>query len=218
MPRPPFQYAQNPRPHVQYACLKLLSYRVKTNARFMNLVQLARHVLHSGSYVLMAIIKITGGEAIVDADLVPMLSNFNWHKVSHGYAQCNVGAKKVLMHRMIMGAKGVDIVDHLNGNRLDNRRENLRFATRSQNGQNVKKKNKTGFIGVVYDSGGYIKATIKIHGKKRHLGMFDTLIEAARAYDEAALRLFGPDALTNLKHYQNIVLELSGGKKERNKT
>jgi hypothetical protein len=162
----------------------------------------------------MATIKYRGRSIIVDDDILPMLARFNWHISSHGYAHTSMGAKKILLHRFIMGAKEFDVVDHKNGNKLDNRKSNLRFATKSQNAQNARKQpSKTGFIGVNYEYNGAIKANIKYANTKRHLGVFPSLIEAAKAYDEAALRLFGPEARTNLKHFTDIVLQLKRGKK-----
>ena len=151
---------------------------------------------------------------LYDDALDSMLSHFAWSVSNHGYAQANIGTKKILMHRFIMGAKGEDLVDHINGNKLDNRRENLRFASKGQNAQNSRKPpSATGFIGVSFDKDGYIKAGIKHHGKRRHIGMFKTPLEAAIAYDREALKLYGPDARTNYKHFSEIVVALSCGKK-----
>lgn len=159
-------------------------------------------------------IKLSNGEVLVDEDLIPTLSIITWYVSSHGYAHGNIGGKKFLMHRFIMGAKKHDVVDHINGNKLDNRRINLRFVTKSQNAQNTRKPaSRSGFIGVVYEKGGLIKATIKFNGRKRHLGMFKTELEAAKAYDREALKLYGPNARTNVSHFEELILKLKSGEK-----
>ena len=160
----------------------------------------------------MGILGITNGEALIDDELLSIVGAYNWYKSSHGYAVSTVNGKQILMHRFIMGAKGDDVVDHKNGNKLDNRKENLRFVTRSQNSQNCRKPmNKTGFIGVAYDKG-TIKAHVRINGKRFHLGTFKSEIEAAKVYDAKALEVFGPDARTNVKLYQEILEKLEGKK------
>ena len=75
-------------------------------------------------------------------------------------------------------------IDHINGDRLDNRIENLRIVTIAQNNQNIrepKKNNKIGVLGVCLDGGRY-KAQITIQGKNINIGRFDTIEEAANAY------------------------------------
>lgn len=100
------------------------------------------------------------------------------------------------MHREIMGLSIGDQreVDHINGNRLDNRRCNLRLATHEQNMHNARRRkdNSSGFKGVswkVRDRKWY--AAIEISGKRIHLGVFDTAEEAHVAYCGAADRLHG---------------------------
>jgi hypothetical protein len=163
---------------------------------------------------LLAKIKLGNSTicALVDDDLVKVLEFFSWHKTAHGYAAGSNANKKMMMHRFVMGVKDPKVmVDHINGNKLDNRRENLRIATASQNGQNTRKAPSTaGFIGVSYD-GIYIKAGIKIGGKRVHLGMFENPIEAAIVYDNAARKAFGPDARTNLTHFKELVEKLTRG-------
>jgi ribosomal protein L22 len=119
------------------------------------------------------------------------------------------------MHRFIMGAKKEDIVDHINGNKCDNRKANLRFVTKAQNSQNSRKPRATsGFIGVS-SYNGYHAAYIKIFGKRRHLGMFKDPIDAAKRYDEEARKVYGPNARTNKRHFAEILRRLNG-KKTRN--
>ena len=104
-------------------------------------------------------------------------------------------------HRIIMGITDPKIqVDHINGNKLDNRKENLRLATNQQNNYNVgpQKNNKSGYKGVSWkkDKNKW-EAKIRNNNKLKFLGYFDDLVEAGRAYDRAALELFGEFAWTN---------------------
>ncbi|MCJ7730442.1 MAG: HNH endonuclease [Sedimentisphaerales bacterium] len=104
------------------------------------------------------------------------------------------------LHREIMNRpKGV-LVDHKNCDSLDNRRANLRLATRAQNAQNTPKRENTSsrFIGVCYNKR-YKKwyAFIGYEGGKRWLGSFDNEIDAACAYDTAARKYYGEFARLN---------------------
>jgi len=90
-------------------------------------------------------------------------------------------------------------IDHINGNGLDNRRANLRFATPAQNVWNSRrKKSASGYKGV-YSAKGEKKfgAAIRCNKKRIHLGCFDSAIDAAKAYDTAAKKYHGQFAQTN---------------------
>lgn len=103
-----------------------------------------------------------------------------------------------MMHRLILDVpKGAE-VDHINGNGLDNRRRNLRICTRSENQWNrrLAPNNTSGFKGV-YRFQGKWRAQIQSFGKKIHIGLYETRIEAARAYDEVAIKCHGDFAATN---------------------
>ena len=107
---------------------------------------------------------------------------------------------KFSMHREIMNANDGRFVDHRNCDSLDNRRANLRFATRSENMRNRRKKRNASsqFVGVhFYKPQGNWSCSILHNGKRIWLGRFDTEIEAAKAYDEAAKKLFGEFARLN---------------------
>lgn len=116
--------------------------------------------------------------------------------------------KMLSLHREIMNEpKGV--VDHKNGKSLDNRRANLRAATSAQNAQNRPKKQNTSsqFIGVCFHKR-MRKWTVNISfkGRKRWLGTFDSEIDAAKAYDRAALKYYGEFAKVNFAAEPNPVL------------
>lgn len=153
----------------------------------------------------MKVIELTRGKvAVVDDADFSELGQYNWCCTKNGYA---IRAKRengkttwVYMHREIMNPPEGFQVDHINRNRLDNRRENLRLATRAQNMQNSVKKfdNKSGFKGVHKHSrnNSWI-AQISFNGKMTHLGSFKTAEEASLAYNAAALRLHGDFANLN---------------------
>ena len=105
----------------------------------------------------------------------------------------------VLMHRLVVNYAGPLDVDHINGDGLDNRRANLRVATRSQNLANGRKrKSASGFKGVCADSDGrHWKGQITVGGRNKYLGYFSSAREAAMAYDRAARAAFGEFAVTN---------------------
>ena len=112
----------------------------------------------------------------------------------------NSNVKRQWLHRTIMSRiLGRDLVkgekvDHVNGDPLDNRRENLRLATSLQNNRNVGKRsdNKSGFKGVYwYKAASKWRAQIRVNKRAIHLGQYDTPEEAYEAYCQAAKYYFG---------------------------
>lgn len=116
----------------------------------------------------------------------------------HGYLKVKFQGKLYHLHRLLMSMwNGVDPgdreVDHINGDRSDNRWENLRLATRSQNTINRQRSlpKASGLPQGVYRDRKRFKAQIKVDGRKRHLGCYATPDEAHTAYLAAAQQHFG---------------------------
>lgn len=100
----------------------------------------------------------------------------------------------IRMHRLIANTPKGQPTDHKNRNTLDNRRQNLRICTPSQNNCNRKthSNNASGFKGVSFRRArGKFQAAITLNGKKKYLGLFATAQEASIAYNETAKRLHG---------------------------
>ena len=122
-----------------------------------------------------------------------------------GYRSVSVNMRRYRVHRIIyMMIHGVDPgrreIDHINGDPSDNRPANLRLATHSQNRRNVGAlaNNKTGLRGVNWHkTRGKYRACISINGTQKHIGHFDCPLEAARAYDQAAISHYGEFANVN---------------------
>jgi hypothetical protein len=156
-------------------------------------------------------IRLTEGKiTIVDPDVFYRLNNFQWCAAGRDqsfYAvrflnNANKGIRLISMHRELMNFPVGLFVDHHNGDSLDNRITNLRIATRSQNLCNRRKtssKTSSRFRGVTFRKNvGKWAARIRYLGKEIWLGLFDSEIDAAKAYDEAAKKYHGEFARLNL--------------------
>lgn len=138
-----------------------------------------------------------GGHAIVSDEDFGRVCLYKWSKNGCGYVQAWIGGRPVLMHRYLLGAQPGQEVDHINRDKLDNRRDNLRFSNRQANMLNKAVQSRSGYKGVDRTSKNRWRARIKCDGKTVYLGVYQTAEAAARAYDTAAKSIFGPLASLN---------------------
>jgi ribosomal protein L35 len=129
---------------------------------------------------------------LIDSDMYDFCKTTTWRVMPKGY----VVSRKGLLHQFVTGQK---YQDHINRNKQDNRKSNLRPSTPALQEANkpVQKRTLSGYKGV--SKYGYFRWCARI-GKdyKTHLiGIFETKIEAAKAYNEAAIELFGNHAVLN---------------------
>lgn len=150
-----------------------------------------------------------GHVAIVDDADYPLVRDLSWHAFPagrHVYAYNGKGKGRRAMHRLILGAVRGEVVDHINGNTLDNRRANLRRCTTAQNCRNRARNqnNSSGFKGV-YWSAQRKKwaAQVKVNYEIRNLGFYDTAVAAACAYDKGAAELFGEFSRPNFQKHRD---------------
>lgn len=142
------------------------------------------------------------GYAIVDKNFA-WLDKHLWCINGSGYAITRIGGVNTRMHHLILPLSEQNkVVDHINRDPLDNRLSNLRYATHAQNQVNagLAAHNSTGYKGVSKDKRDTPNcwiAHISIGDKKRHIGVFSTAAEAAKAYDKVARELHGEFAYLN---------------------
>lgn len=142
------------------------------------------------------VIEITltrGKTALIDAADYTLLKGRRWsarNNKNNWYAVSRTGGTHISMHRLLLPTKSPKIVDHKNGNGLDNRRSNLREATHSDNRHNARKKRGSSSLlaGVHYVKPWW--AQIQIHGKRIGLGRFATEQEAHEAFLKAESKYY----------------------------
>lgn len=148
-------------------------------------------------------IPLTRGRyAIVDAQDFEELNQHKWCLVSRGkslYAGRREKGRSISMHREIMKPPEAMVVDHIDGNGLNNRRSNMRICTKAQNSYNSRPRGgKSRYVGVTYHKRSRKHVAVLGHnGKKVHVGEFDSELEAALARDRVARELQGEFAYLN---------------------
>jgi hypothetical protein len=126
------------------------------------------------------------GQALVSSEMFYLVKDFKWHLSNHGYARTGgYNQKCVLLHKILYQTPKGLYIDHINGNKLDNRKENIRFCTRQQNSMNSKLQRvntKTNRKGISFDKkNNKYRVYLTIHGKQIFGGYFKTEAEAINA-------------------------------------
>jgi hypothetical protein len=154
-------------------------------------------------------IQLTQGKvAIVDDEDYDYLNQFKWFANNNNgkfYVGRSITVSKnkkirIFMHRFIMKPEKVMVIDHLDGNPLNNQKNNLRICTHAENMRNSKinTNNKSGYKGVSFqENRNNYRASIKFNNKTINIGNFINPIDAARAYNAAALKYHGEFANLN---------------------
>lgn len=145
---------------------------------------------------MQALFTKTGEIVLCDDADFALLSRYQWsaHRQKHTiYARTSQNRSSLYIHRLLLGAEAEGrFVDHINGNGLDNRRENLRVVNNRQNQMNRKPVRRDGLKGIAFNKKAKRwQAAIRINDRNVHLGLFDDKYSAARAYASAAHKHFG---------------------------
>ena len=135
-----------------------------------------------------------------DVEDIDKVTPYNWY-VHQNYVKAMKGKKTLLLHRVILGCDDKKmVVDHINHDKSDNRKANLRVVTQSQNIQNrgLIPNNTSGITGVHWHEHTHKwKAEIEVNGKKHYLGVFKDINDAKKARQEAEKKYFGEYAYKN---------------------
>ena len=138
--------------------------------------------------------KVVVGQTVVDDEMFDSVSNHRWRRTRQGYAKTDVktknGWKFLSLHRFVLGIDNPKtLVDHKDGDKLNNCKENLRTCSPKENQRNrpPQRNNKLGIKGVRTTKAGKFESRINVDKKEIYLGCFFTPEEAARAYNVAAL-------------------------------
>jgi hypothetical protein len=163
-----------------------------------------------------ATIPLTRGLfAIVDTEDHAGLVAHKWLAIGrpgYYYAARWQAGRIVRMHRELLAAPVGILVDHIDRDTLNNRRSNLRLASKQQNGANAEYPvGASGYRGVNVDRGRY-RAHIRVDGRVHHLGRFGSAIDAALVYDEAAVRMHGAFAVLNFPARLERATQLETGR------
>jgi len=144
-----------------------------------------------------------GHKAIIDDEDYPIVAKYKWCTADDGkghlYAKTRGGSREIRMHNLLMDTPSGLFVDHIDRDGLNNRRSNLRIATKAQNNINSlrrAKNKKSKYRGVAYNGGKWV-ATIYVNRRRIPVGRFVLEEDAGEAYNKTAIKLYGEFAVLN---------------------
>jgi hypothetical protein len=157
-------------------------------------------------------IRVNKVTVLIDEEDYEKIKNIYWYEKKDKHTSYAIGSKKIKgvrtrykMHRLILGLTNSEIlVDHINHNGLDNRKENLRKCNRKENARNrnIDCRNKLGYKGIILITDRNLKnkyrCRITVDNNSKHIGYFKTIKEAALAYNKASLKYHGDFANLNV--------------------
>ena len=149
-----------------------------------------------------------GNQCLIDKSDYEKISKGYWSKYDSNYFCCCIDNKKHWIHRYIMNAQDGDYVDHINNNFNDNRKSNLRICSNAENNRNrwLQKNNTSGYHGVSWAKREQKwRARIKVDGKEKHLGYFNSKDEAIQAKKYAEEKYFREFSFENSQEMSTYV-------------
>jgi len=156
-------------------------------------------------------IIISGKRILIDKEDSWLFKRSSWYFAAKGYLQCSYKGKKNYLHREIMGFPKDKIVDHINRDKTDNRKSNLRIVSPSINSRNASKRitNTSGYIGVTWNKyRGKWQAQIKASGVYLFLGFYDDPKSAALIYDRVKLEVHKKEGEMNMHTYADLCISM----------
>jgi hypothetical protein len=132
--------------------------------------------------------------AIINIEDIEKAKQYKWYQHSNGYVVYKSDKEIIYLHRLIMSPQSNMVIDHINGNTLDNRKINLRICTQQQNliNKEIQSNNTSKVTGVHWNKTYYKwQAYINLNSKKKNLGYYDNKEDAIKARIEAEVKYFG---------------------------
>lgn len=150
------------------------------------------------------------GIAVIDDDDYERVMEHLWRLHNRGYACADIEGHTVTLHRFVMNARPKSVIDHINHDKLDCRKENLRTCTQSQNKANsygYVKIRESKYKGVKKTPSGKYVANLNWNGVRISANGFTDEYDCSRAYDALAKEFFGEFALTNKEMAEKGIIE-----------